>query len=58
MIVFSQGLNPNVDMLKDKINPSKSVWITTVTSEHPKADRRERREKWENSGAKFITYEV
>ena len=57
MIVFSQALSPNIDMLNEKINSERSVWITTVTCQSPRIDRKQRREKWSSNGAKFITYE-
>ena len=56
-IIFSQALSPNVDILNDKINPSKVTWITTVDENSKRADRLERRRNWASQGSKFVLYE-
>ena len=55
-VVFSQALSPNSDLLKNKINAAKTIWISSITLDSTRTDRLNRRKAWEAQGARFITY--
>lgn len=56
LIVFSQGLTPNLEQFTAKYDLSKMVFITTVNENYTKSDRKDRYLRFLEKEAKFIHY--